>query len=105
MCGFGGLAVALGIGLAGCGDSPATGYDEATHTESTRVASAHGRDAFRITCNQEMQLCIRRAEAICPGGYRAIDAPQKRPRVQAFVDGGIRTVHTDNPSVLVVACE
>lgn len=105
MCGFGGLAVALGMGLAGCGDIPATGYDEATRTESARISIARSREAFRITCNQEMQLCIRRAEAICPGGYRAIDAPQKRPRVQAFVDGEIRTVHTDNPSVLVVACE
>jgi hypothetical protein len=105
MCGLGGLAVILGMGLAGCGDIPATGYDETTRTDSARIAIDHGRSAFRITCTQEMQLCIRRAEAICPGGYRAIDAPQKRPRVQAFVDGGIRTVHTDNPSVLVVACE
>ena len=105
MCGFGGLAVILGMGLAGCGDIPATGYNETTHTESTRIDMGHGRSAFRITCDQEMQLCIRRAEAICPNGYRTIDAPQKRPRVQAFVDGAIRTIHTDNPSILVVVCE
>jgi hypothetical protein len=33
-----------------------------------------------------------------------IDNPHRRPRAQAFVDGKIVTVNTDNPSAITVAC-
>lgn len=104
MCNLIGLALALGMSTGDCTELAQPGYDAATATTATEVQLARGERAYKITCNQETQLCIRRAEAICAGNYRMIDDPHRRPRAQAFVDGKIVTVNTDNPSTIVIAC-
>ena len=104
MCNLSGLAIALGISMSDCTELAQPGYDATTATTMTEIRLAKGEPGYRITCNQETQLCIRRAEAICAGQYRMIDDPHRRPRVQAFVDGKIVTVNTDNPSSILIAC-
>ena len=104
MCTFIGLAVALGMSLSECAELAHPGVDTMTSTTATEIRLAKGETGYKITCNQETQLCIRRAEAICAGRYRMIDDPHRRPRAQAFVDGKIQTVNTDNPSTILVAC-
>ena len=104
MCGFNGLAVALGMSMSECPELARTGYEETTRTTAVETRFAKGEIGYKITCNQEIQLCIRRAEAICAGHYRTIDDPHRRPRVQALVDGKIVTVNTDNASSIIIAC-
>jgi hypothetical protein len=105
MCSLIGLAIALGMSTSDCPELAQSGYDEATATSATEVRLAKGETGYKITCNQETQLCVRRAEAICAGNYRMIDDPHRRPRAQAFIDGRIVTVNTDNPSTILVACD
>ena len=98
MCNLIGLAIALGISTSDCAQLAQPGYDAATATTATEVRLARTETGYKITCNQETQLCVRRAEALCAGRYRMIDDPHRRPRAQAFIDGKIVTVNTDNPS-------
>ena len=104
MCGFIGLAIALGVNMSECPELAHTGYDATTSTTATEIVLAKGETGYKISCVQEAQLCIRRAEALCAGHYRMIDNPHRRPRAQAFVDGKIVTVNTDNPSAIIVGC-
>jgi|GEM_PF-1759336 len=104
MCSLSGLAIALGMSMSDCTEMARPGYDSTTATTMTKIRLARGEQGYKITCNQETQLCIRRAEAICAGQYRMIDDPHRRPRAQAFVDGKIVTVNTDNPSSILIAC-
>jgi hypothetical protein len=104
MCSLNALAVALGMNMSECPELARTGYDSMTATVASEVRLGKGEMGYRITCRQEAQLCIRRAEAVCAGHYRMIDDPHRRPRVQAFVDGRIVTVNTDNASSIIVAC-
>ena len=104
MCSFIGLFIALGINASECAELAQTGYDSTTATFATEIWLSRSEKGYKITSNQETQLCIRRAEAICSGNYRMIDDPLRRPRAQAFIDGRIVTVKTDNPSSITVAC-
>ncbi len=104
MCSLIGLAIALGMNMSECTELAQPSYDVTTATTATEIRLARGETGYHITCNQETQLCIRRAEAICGGRYRMIDDPHRRPRAQAFIDGRIVTVNTDNPSTILVAC-
>ena len=104
MCAMTSLAVFLGMSVSGCPESAHLGFDSATSTNASESMLKDGRRLITITCNQETQLCIRRAEAICNANFDYVDAPNKRPRVQAFVDGKIVTVATDDPSVIRVVC-
>lgn len=104
MCGLIGLGVALGMSMSECPELARSGYDPVTATTATEIRLAKDEPGYRISCVQETQLCIRRAEAICAGHYRMIDNPHRRPRAQAFVDGKIVTVNTDNPSSITIAC-
>lgn len=105
MCSLIGLVIALGMSASDCTELERPGDDATTATSATEVRLTRGQTGYKITCNQETQLCIRRAEAICAGHYRMIDDPHRRPRAQAFIDGKIVTVNTDNPSTIVVACD
>jgi hypothetical protein len=104
MCSLIGLFIALGVNTSDCMELTQPGYDATTSTSATEIGLSRGEKGYKITCNQETQLCIRRAEAICAGNYRMIDDPVRRPRAQAFIDGKIVTVKTDNPSSIIVAC-
>lgn len=104
MCGLNGLAVALGMSMSECPELARPGYDPTTATTAIEIRLAKGETGYKISCDQETQLCIRRAEGMCAGHYRMIDDPHRRPRAQAFVDGKIVTVNTDNPSSITIAC-
>ena len=105
MCSLISLAIALGMSTSECTELAQPGYEATTSTSATEARFAQGRMGYKITCNQETQLCIRRAEALCAGHYKMIDDPHRRPRAQAFIDGKIVTVNTDNPSTILVACD
>ena len=104
MCALSGLIIALGLSLADCPEATKPGYNEMTATDASQITLGKGLVGYDITCVQEPQLCIRRAEALCRTGYHMIDQPQRRPRVQAYVDGKIQTINTDNPNKITVEC-
>jgi hypothetical protein len=104
MCALSGLIVAFGLSLSDCPEATQPGFNDMTGTDAKAITLSKRRNGFEISCVQEMQLCIRRAEALCKNGYQMIDEPHKRPRVQAYVDGKIQTIKTDNPDKITIEC-
>ncbi len=98
-------AIGIAMALVGCSPSPDLGFDPSTRTYATKIGLDHKAGGVKITCERETEQCIRRAEAICAGGYKIIGRPSVSPRVQALVDLKITTINTDRPNEILIICD
>jgi hypothetical protein len=84
--------------------APILGYDPATRTTATQQRLHAKEIGYRIECPDGTESCLRRAEAICQGGYTLIGPRRKVPPIQVYLDGKIQTLNAGNPYIVHMVC-